>query len=198
MHILQSLIRPMVISVVVPIMVACAGIWLTDHYQERAWHRQTSFELFRANYDRALETIDELSQVMGGRFFGLMRVTWADQGTGTRDLDSVWDEYYSSVQEWNMKKMHFKNRVARAVGDEMADLFADLKSDQRIDSEAASSAASVSDPPPPAPSVAADYGSLELDIDSPPDLGDALPAADDGAIDLYVLGAVDYDPVVHQ
>lgn len=79
-------------------------------------------------------------------------------------------------------------------------MFADLKSDRRIDSGAAAPAASVSNPPPPppAPSAADDYGSLELDSDSPPDLGDALPAEDDGVIDLYVLGAVDYDPVVHQ
>ncbi|MCZ6765627.1 MAG: hypothetical protein O7D32_01710 [bacterium] len=80
------------------------------------------------------------------------------------------------------------------------DMFADLKSDQRIDSEAAAPAASVSDPPqpPPAPSVAEEYGALELDSDSPPDFGGELPAEDDGVIDLYVLGAVDYDPVVHQ
>lgn len=92
-----------------------AAVWLTNYYQERAWIREKHFEMFRQGYREALELVDELSEVMSRRVFGLNRVIWVAKGTGMGELEQVWEEYYQSVAEWNTKLLAYKGRLARSI-----------------------------------------------------------------------------------
>jgi len=92
-----------------------AAVWLTNYYQTQAWIREKQFEVFRQGYAEALKLVDELSEVMSRRVFGLNRVIWVAKGTGTGELDQVWDEYYQSVAEWNTKLLAYKGRLARSI-----------------------------------------------------------------------------------
>lgn len=92
-----------------------AAVWLTNYYQTQAWIREKRFEVFRQGYREALELVDELSEVMSRRVFGMNRVIWVAKGTGTGELNQVWDEYYQSVEEWNTKLLAYKGRVARSI-----------------------------------------------------------------------------------
>lgn len=101
-----------------------AAVWLTNYYQTQAWIREKQFEVFRQGYTEALKLVDEVSELMSRRFFGLNRVVWVAKGTGTGELDAVWEEYYQSVVEWNAKLLAYTGRLARSVGPEAATMFA--------------------------------------------------------------------------
>jgi len=100
-----------------------AAVWLTQHYQTQAWIRDKKFEVFRQNYSNSLALVDELSDLMSRRLFGLNRVIWVAKGTGTGELDEVWDEYYTSVEEWNTKLLGYKGRLERSIGPEAVAVF---------------------------------------------------------------------------
>ena len=108
--------HPIALLAIATIFATIAGVWLTNYYQERAWIREKQFEAFRQGYAEALELIDELSEVMSRRVFGLNRVIWVAKGTGTGELDQVWNAYYQSVEEWNTKLLAYKGRLARSIG----------------------------------------------------------------------------------
>ena len=107
--------HPIALLAIATIFATIAGVWLTNYYQERAWGREKRFETFRQGYQEALELVDELSEVMGRRVFGLNRVIWVAKGTGTGELEQVWEEYYQSVAEWNTKLLAYKGRLARSI-----------------------------------------------------------------------------------
>lgn len=107
--------HPIALLAIATVFATVAGVWLTDYYQERAWVREKEFETFRQGYQEALRLVDELSEVMSRRVFGLNRVIWVAKGTGTGELDNVWEDYYQSVAEWNTKLLAYKGRLARSI-----------------------------------------------------------------------------------
>ncbi len=116
--------HPIALLAIATIFATIAGVWLTNYYQERAWVREKQFETFRYTFDEGLKLIDELSETMSKRLFGLNRVVWVAKGTGTGELEQVWNEYYESVVDWNVKLARFKGRLARFVSPEAAEAFA--------------------------------------------------------------------------
>ena len=79
----RFLTHPVTLLAIATVFATLAGAWLTNYYQERAWVREKQFETFRQGYREALELVDELSEVMSRRVFGLNRVIWVAKGTGT-------------------------------------------------------------------------------------------------------------------
>ena len=116
--------HPITLLAIATVFATIAGAWLTNYYQERAWVREKQFETFRYTFDEGLKVVDELSETMSKRLFGLNRVVWVAKGTGTGELEPVWNEYYESVVDWNVKLARFKGRLARFVGPEIAEGFA--------------------------------------------------------------------------
>ena len=115
--------HPVTLLAIATVFATIAGAWLTNYYQERAWAREKQFELQRYAYDEGLKVVDELSEAMSKRLFGLNRVVWVAKGTGTGELDKVWQEYYDSVVDWNVKLARYKSRLSRFVGQEAAQAF---------------------------------------------------------------------------
>ena len=113
--------HPVALLAIATIFATLAGAWLTNYYQEQAWVREKQFETFRQGYREAFELVDELSEVMSRRVFGLNRVIWVAKGTGTGELDQVWNEYYQSVEEWNTKLLAYKGRLVRSIEPEAAE-----------------------------------------------------------------------------
>ncbi|MBI3087537.1 MAG: hypothetical protein HYY91_01425 [Candidatus Omnitrophica bacterium] len=111
----RFIVHPVSLLAIATVFATIAGVWLTNYYQERAWVREKRFETFRQGYREALELVDELSELMSRRFFGLNRVVWVAKGTGTGELDQVWDEYYESVVEWNSKFLVYRSRLTRSI-----------------------------------------------------------------------------------
>jgi len=123
-RIARVLSHPVVLLAIATVFATIAGAWLTNYYQEQAWMRDKNFETYQYAMDEGFKVTDELSDAMGQRLFGLNRVVWVAKGTGTGDLDEVWDEYYESVIVWNVKLARYKSRLARFVSVEAAEAFA--------------------------------------------------------------------------
>lgn len=119
----RFLAHPVTLLAIATVFATIAGAWLTNYYQERAWIREKQFETFRYTFDEGLKLVDELSEVMSKRLFGLNRVVWVAKGTGTGDLEQVWNDYYVSVVDWNVKLMRYKGRLSRFLNQEAAEAF---------------------------------------------------------------------------
>ena len=131
----RLLTHPVTLLAIASVFATMAGAWLTNYYQERAWIREKQFETYRYTFDEALKLIDELSEATSQRLFGLNRVVWVAKGTGTGELDRVWDDYYASVVDWNVKLMRYRGRLARFVGEDAAEAFASVEAAALSDSE---------------------------------------------------------------
>lgn len=119
----RLLSHPVTLLAIATLFATVAGAWLTNYYQERAWVLEKQFETFRYTLDEGLKLVDELSEAMSRRAFGLRRVVWVAKGTGTGELDAVWNDYYQAVIEWNMKLLAYKGRLARFIGPAAAEAF---------------------------------------------------------------------------
>ena len=115
--------HPVTLLAIATVFATIAGAWLTNYYQERAWIREKQFETFKYTYDEGLKIVDELSEATSKRLFGLNRVVWVTKGTGTGELEKVWNDYYESVVDWNVKLARYKGRLSRFVGKEAAEEF---------------------------------------------------------------------------
>lgn len=120
----RTFTHPVTLLAVATVFATVAGVWLTNDYQERAWVREKRVEVFRHGFDAGLQLIDELSEAMSRRLFGLHRVIWIAKGTGTGELEQVWNDYYESVVDWNVRLLREKARLTRLVGPEAAEAFA--------------------------------------------------------------------------
>lgn len=104
------------------LVITLAGTWLSFYFQTQSWIRERQFEVFRKNYEESLLLIDELAEMTGRRAFGLNQVLWVAKGTGTGDLEQVWDDYYVTARDWNVKLRLYKIRIDRSIGREQAEL----------------------------------------------------------------------------
>jgi hypothetical protein len=116
----RLLSHPVSLLAVATVFAALAGAWLTNYYQERAWIRQQQFTMFQEGAQAAWMLVNELSEMMSRRFFGLNRVVWVAKGTGTGALDEAWEAYYASVEEWNARLMSYRMRAGGLIGPEAA------------------------------------------------------------------------------
>lgn len=112
--------HPVSLLALATILAAGVGAWLTNAYQERAWIREKQFEAFRHSFDEGLKLVDDLSEAMSRRLFGLNRVIWVAKGTGTGELERVWDAYYESVVDWNVRLPRHQAGLARFVSPDAA------------------------------------------------------------------------------
>ena len=115
--------HPVGLLAIATIFATVAGAWLTNYYQHQAWIRQKDFETFKYGFDQSLALVDELTEAASRRLFGLNRVLWVAKGTGTGDLETVWNEYYDSVVDWNVKLAQRKGKLERFVSPAAAELW---------------------------------------------------------------------------
>ena len=127
--------HPVVLLAIATVFATLAGAWLTNYYQKQAWLREKEFEIRSYGLDEGLKVVDELSESMSRRLFGLNRVVWVAKGTGTGELDHVWQEYYESVVDSNVTLARYKSRLRRFVGEEAAQAFASPADAALSDSE---------------------------------------------------------------
>ena len=123
-RIARFLRHPVTLLAIATVFATLAGVWLTNYYQQQAWVRDKQFEMYRYRMDEGFELVDELSDATSQRLFGLNRVIWVAKGTGTGELDQVWQEYYESVVDWNVKLARYKSRLSRFISPDAAEAFA--------------------------------------------------------------------------
>jgi hypothetical protein len=107
---------------------------LTARLQQMSWERQTQLALFEKRYDEGAKLLDELSNLVGRRYFLLQRYLWAIQDRESYDLQKVSEDYFASVIEWNTKIRTMRNKTRLLIGEAPARRLLDYDDDGRPES----------------------------------------------------------------
>ena len=112
------------------IFTTIAGGILTSWLQRQSWKKQTRVDLFRKRYEEGSQFLDELSKVIGNRYFQMQRYLWAIEDTHDDKFHAVESEYFNSVVEWNSAMWVNRNKVRLLVGEAHANTFLDYRDDR--------------------------------------------------------------------
>jgi hypothetical protein len=115
------------------ILTTIAGTYLTHLTQRNAWRRDTRVQLLRQRYDEGCKFLDELSELIGRRFFAAQRFLWAIENPTDYDLPKTAAEYFAIVAEWNTRIWENRNKIRLLVSEEQANAFLDYQDDHRGD-----------------------------------------------------------------
>jgi hypothetical protein len=107
------------------------GGLLSTWLQGAAWKRQTRVDLFRKRYEEGIQLLDELSDRVGKRLFGLERFLWSLKDPGKEQRTDLQLEYFKIVADWNVSLRTNHNKIRLLIGEAQADLFLDYGDDDR-------------------------------------------------------------------
>jgi len=100
---------------------------------KRSWQVETEHALHKARYDEGVEFLDELSNMIGRRYYLLQRLLWAIE---VRDKDKIYEreqEYFNSVIDWNSSFWRNRNKIRLLANEVQANAFLDYKDDSAGD-----------------------------------------------------------------
>lgn len=89
-----------------------------------SWERQSKQELHRNIYKEGTQFFDDLSVLIGKRFFFLQRYLWAIESKEQEKIEEREKEYYEIVKEWNSKFWLNRNKIRILIGEQFTKLLA--------------------------------------------------------------------------
>lgn len=101
--------------------------------RRRSWEEQTRHALYQARFDEGTAFLDDLSELIGRRFFLLQRLWWAIEEGDTQAIDRCETPYFEVVEEWNAKFWRNRNKIRLLVGEEQASHFLSYEDDRAGD-----------------------------------------------------------------
>jgi len=104
--------------------------------QEAAWQRDKKYEIFRRKLDDGEKLIDELSNLMNVRFFKMQNTFISISSNNI--TPAQWNEYYRSVEDWNVKMPVIRNKIKRLLSDSLSMALNNYETDDPGLSEATS------------------------------------------------------------
>lgn len=116
----QTLNSPLVILALGFVLTTLVGAFLASQLQQKNWKHQTQLTLFQKRYDEGVKFLDELSDLIGKRYFLLQRYLWAIKSPVDYDVDRVRNEYFQCVQECNSKLRTMRNKARLLIGEKRA------------------------------------------------------------------------------
>jgi len=117
------------------ILTTITGAIIAYHFQQRSWARQTYLDLYKAKYDEGIKFLDDISELIGKRFFYLQRFMWEISSDDGNNLPRLEKEYFDLVLIWNSNYYKNRNKLRLLVGEHIATLFLDYADDTRLDPE---------------------------------------------------------------
>ena len=115
------------------ILTTLAGAIIANLFQKKSWQRQTRIDLYRKRYEEGTKFLDELSELVGKRYYLLQRFLWAVENGNTDKVEVASKEYFEIVKVWNSCYFKNRNKVRLLISDEMANYFLDYKDDNNPD-----------------------------------------------------------------
>jgi hypothetical protein len=115
------------------LLTSVIGAALSAWLQQRNWKRQSQLALFQKRYDEGVKFLDELSDLIGKRYFAMQKLIWALRDREAYDLDKVTTEYYECVKEWNGRLRTMRNKARLLISEERARDFLDYADDAQPD-----------------------------------------------------------------
>ena len=109
---------------------------LTAHLQQMSWERQAKLALFEKRYDEGVKFLDELSDLIGRRYFLLQRYLWAIRDHESYNLNKASEDYFAGVVEWNTRLRTMRNKTRLLIGEGPALRLLDYADDGRPENPA--------------------------------------------------------------
>jgi hypothetical protein len=98
--------------------------------QRQSWKRQSRIDLFRKRYDEGTEFLNDLSILIGNRFYYLKRLFLAIGGD-EEGLKQAETEYFKVVADWYSTMWMNRKKIRLLIGEAQANLFLDYQDDWR-------------------------------------------------------------------
>jgi hypothetical protein len=115
--------------------VALIGVLLTTlvggWFQHRSWDRKRRLTMFEKRFEEGISFLNELSDLIGKRYFRLHRYLWSIENPKAYDSAKVAEEYFESVRGWNEKLRTMRNRARLLLGEAKALELLDYSDDNR-------------------------------------------------------------------
>jgi len=118
------------------VLTTVCGAIINGMYTSSTWKRDKQFELLKSELAKHDELLSDLTKILGTRVYRLQRVvwitdpdtppgpeTWALNEEAKTKLNTLWNDYYQAVIEWNITYRTYTIKLRALVGDEVADNF---------------------------------------------------------------------------
>jgi hypothetical protein len=99
----------------------------------RMWKTQTEHTVYRASFDEGVKFLDELSELIGRRFFLLQRFLWAIEDGDPEKIRDREIDYFDVVKEWNYKYWRSRNKIRLLISEAQANRLLDYSDDNAGD-----------------------------------------------------------------
>ncbi|MFC1725265.1 hypothetical protein ACFL4T_06535 [candidate division KSB1 bacterium] len=97
--------------------------------KRRSWAEETKFSLYQARYKEGTSFLDEISELIGQRFFLLQRLWWAIEDQDATRISQCEATYFIAVENWNSCFWKNRNKIRLLVGEDQANNFLDYSDD---------------------------------------------------------------------
>ena len=105
------------------IIIVFAGSWINNQFQDRTWDRQVRYELLKNELDDERSTINDLTKLINKRLFATNQIIWAYQNGNSSLIDSQWEQYMTTVNEWNTEDTVIQSKLVQTYGYSIAGEF---------------------------------------------------------------------------
>ena len=120
----------LVLLILAFVLTTLAGGFLSSSLQRALWQRQTRVDLFRKRYEEGTKFLDDLSRLVGKRFYQLQRFVWAmKDSVGENLLGNIEAEYFQVVADWNSSLRMNRNKIRLLIGERQANDFLNYEDD---------------------------------------------------------------------
>lgn len=109
------------------ILTTGVGGVLTYLFQKRNWKRQTQLDLYKSKYAEGTKFLDEISELVGKRFFASQKLIWAISDKNNERITRFEKEYFEIINYWNSNYYKNRNKIRLLVNDNRANEFLDFK-----------------------------------------------------------------------
>ncbi|MCP4413977.1 MAG: hypothetical protein GY808_15565 [Gammaproteobacteria bacterium] len=117
-------LRERLVFLVAGFLLTTLGGALWNFILDRSsWERQAKQELHQSRYQEGVKYLDELSELVGRRFFFLQRYYWAIEDQNQDKLTEREQEYFSVVKDWNSKFWLNRNKIRLLIDEDFANRF---------------------------------------------------------------------------
>ena len=108
------------------------GLWAFI-LKRRSWAEETRHALYQARFTEGSKFLDDLSELIGRRFFLLQRLWWAIEEQDEEKVSACEKAYFPVVEQWNAQFWKNRNKIRLLVGEKQASSFLNYDDDHAGD-----------------------------------------------------------------
>lgn len=111
------------------ILTGVLGTYLTNKRQSEEWKKEKKFEIIKRKLDEGQSSLEKISDLINLRFYRLQNVYIYIVRGDLANAEKTMENYYKTVEEWNVKLIINQNKIRRLVNEEAADKFNNYETD---------------------------------------------------------------------